>query len=203
MNKKIGIIGSAINAFTVLAFAVCMLIDFSFGSYFVCIILALSFVMMISAFEAECLPENKAAGKAALVFSAIYATLIVIVYYTQCTSVINDNLSGDALRILSYKYMSLMFNLDLLGYGIMALSTFFIGLTINAKTKADKALKALLLIHGVFFLSCFLMPITGIFANSSGSTSSGGVIALEIWCLYFLPISILSALHFKRRKSNE
>ena len=198
MNKKIGIIGSAINAFTVLAFAVCMLIDFSFGSYFVCIILALSFVMMISAFEAECLPENKAAGKSALVFSAIYATLIVIVYYTQCTSVINDNLSGDALRILSYKYMSLMFNLDLLGYGIMALSTFFIGLTVNAETKADKALKALLLIHGVFFLSCFLMPITGIFANSSGSTSSGGVIALEIWCLYFLPISILSALHFKR-----
>ena len=198
MNKKIGIIGSAINAFTVLAFAVCMLIDFTFGSYFVCIFLALSFVMMISAFEAECLPENKAAGKAALVFSAIYATLIVIVYFTQCTSVINDNLSGDALRVLSYKYMGLMFNLDLLGYGIMALSTFFIGLTINAETKADKALKALLLIHGVFFLSCLIMPITGIFAGSNSSTSSGGVIALEIWCLYFLPISILSALHFKR-----
>ena len=198
MNKKIGIIGSAVNAFTVLAFAVCMLIDFTFGSYFVCIFLALSFVMMISAFEAECLPENKAAGKAALVFSAIYATLIVIVYFTQCTSVINDNLSGDALRVLSYKYMGLMFNLDLLGYGIMALSTFFIGLTINAETKADRALKALLLIHGVFFFSCLIMPITGIFANSDGSTSSGGVIALEIWCLYFLPISILSALHFKR-----
>ena len=198
MNKKIGIIGSAINAFTVLAFAVCMLIDFTFGSYFVCIFLALSFVMMISAFEAECRTECKAAGKAALVFSAIYATLIVIVYFTQCTSVINDNLSGDALRVLSYKYMGLMFNLDLLGYGIMALSTFFIGLTINAETKADRALKVLLLIHGVFFLSCLIMPITGIFANSDGSTSSGGVIALEIWCLYFLPISILSALHFKR-----
>ena len=198
MNKKIGMIGSAVNAFTVLAFAVCMLIDFTFGSYFVCIFLALSFVMMISAFEAECLPENKAAGKAALAFSAIYATLIAIVYYTQCTSVINDNLSGDALRVLSYKYMGLMFNLDLLGYGIMALSTFFTGLTINAETKADKALKALLLIHGVFFLSCLIMPITGIFANSDGSTSGGGVIALEIWCLYFLPISILSFLHFKR-----
>ena len=198
MNKKIGIIGSAVNAFTVLAFAVCMLIDFTFGSYFVCIFLALSFVMMISAFEAECLPENKAAGKAALVFSAIYATLIVIVYFTQCTSVINDNLSGDALRVLSYKYMGLMFNLDLLGYGIMALSTFFIGLTINAETKADRALKALLLIHGVFFLSCLIMPITGIFANSNGSTSNGGVIALEIWCLYFLPIGILSFLHFKK-----
>ena len=198
MNKKIGMIGSAINAFTVLAFAICMLINFNFGSYFVCIFLALSFVMMVSAFEAECRTECKAAGKAALVFSAIYATLIAIVYYTQCTSVINDNLNDQAKRILSYKYMGLMFNLDLLGYGIMALSTFFIGLTINAETKADKALKALLLIHGVFFLSCFLMPMTGIFAGSNGSTSNGGVIALEIWCLYFLPISILSFLHFKR-----
>ena len=198
MNKKIGMIGSAINAFTVLAFAICMLINFTFGSYFVCIILALSFVMMICAFETECRTECKAAGKAALVFSAIYAALIVIVYYTQCTSVINDNLGESAMKILAYKYMGLMFNLDMLGYGIMALSTFFIGLTINAETKADKALKALLLIHGVFFLSCFLMPITGIFANNDGSTSSGGVIALEIWCLYFLPIGILSFLHFRR-----
>ncbi len=198
MNKKIGMIGSVINAFTVLAFAICMLIHFDFGSYFVCIFLALSFVMMIAAFETECRTEYKAAGKAALLFSAIYATLIIVVYYTQCTSVRNDNLGESAMKILDYKYLGLMFNLDLLGYGIMALSTFFIGLTINAKTKADKVLKLLLLIHGVFFFSCFLMPITGIFANRDGSTSSGGVIALEIWCLYFLPIGILSFMHFMR-----
>ena len=199
MNRKIGMIGSAINAFTVLVFAICMLMHFDFGSYFVCIFLALSFVMMIAAFETECRKECKAAGKAALIFSAIYATLIIVVYYTQCTSVRNDNLNESAMRILDYKYLGLMFNLDLLGYGIMALSTFFIGLTINAERKSDKALKWLLLIHGVFFLSCLLMPLTGVFVGSDGSTSSGGVIALEIWCLYFLPISILSFLHFMRR----
>ena len=199
MNRKIGMIGSAINALTVLAFAIFMLMHFDFGSYFVCIFLALSFVMMIAAFEAECRTECKAAGKAALIFSAIYATLIIVVYYTQCTSVRNDNLDESAMRILDYKYLGLMFNLDLLGYGIMALSTFFIGLTINVERKADKVLKWLLLIHGVFFLSCLLMPLTGIFANRDGSTSGGGIIALEIWCLYFLPISILSFLHFMRR----
>ena len=37
MNKKIGMIGSIINAITVLVFAICMLINFTFGSYFVCI----------------------------------------------------------------------------------------------------------------------------------------------------------------------
>jgi hypothetical protein len=44
------------------------------------------------------------------------------------------------------------------------------------------------------------MPITGVFAGSIGSSSMGGVIALEIWCLYFLPIGILSYLHFKNNK---
>ena len=97
--------------------------------------------------------------------------------------------------------MGFLFNLDLLGYGIMALSTFFIGLTINSKNKMDKWLKILLIIHGIFFISCFIMPMTGMFVNSNGSTSIGGVIALELWCLYFIPIGILSYLHFKNNKS--
>ena len=44
------------------------------------------------------------------------------------------------------------------------------------------------------------MPMTGIFANQSASGSMGGVIALEIWCLYFLSIGILSYFHFKNNK---
>jgi len=178
-----------------------MAIDFNFGSYFVCIFLSLSFVMMIAAFENECSQDKKVAGKIALVFAGLYSTLIIIVYFTQCTSVINDNLNLQASKILDYRYLGLMFNLDLLGYAIMALSTFFIGFTINVKNKKDKALKYLLLIHGIFFFSCLIMPMTGIFArghsHSDGSSLSGGVIALEIWCLYFLPIGILSFLHFK------
>ena len=82
----------------------------------------------------------------------------------------------------------------------MALSTFFIGLIINVKNKKDKELKWLLLIHGIFFISCFIMPMTGVFANSSRSSTMGGVIALEICCLHFLPIGILSYLHFKNNK---
>lgn len=200
MNKKLGIIGSIINVITVLLFAIFMILDFSFGSYFVCIFLSLSFVMMIAGLENECTKDNKVAGKIALAFASIYSVLIMIVYYTQCTSVVNDNLGKEALKILDYSNLGLMFNLDLLGYGIMALSTFFIGLTIDVKNKKDKALKYLLLIHGIFFLSCFIMPITGVFAGSNGSSSMGGVIALEIWCLYFLPIGILSYLHFKNNK---
>ena len=197
MNKKIGMIGSIVNVITVLLFAIFLLVDFKIGYYFVCIFLSLSFIMMIASFEDECKENNKVAGKIALILAGVYSTLIMIVYFTQCTSVVNDKLSTEALKVLDYSNMGLMFNLDLLGYAIMALSTFFIGLTFNAKNKKDKALKYLLLIHGVFFFSCLIMPMTGIFANGGGSSSIGGIIALEIWCFYFIPIGVLSYLHFK------
>ncbi len=200
MNNKIGKIGSIINVITVLLFALFLITGFKFGYFFVCIILSLSFIMMIATLENECKEDNKVAGKIALILAGVYSTLIMIVYFTQCTSVINDKLSAEALKVLDYSNMGLMFNLDLLGYAIMALSTFFIGFTINVKNKKDKALKYLLLIHGVFFISCLIMPMTGIFANSTGSSSMGGIIALEVWCAYFLPIGILSYSHFKNNK---
>ena len=62
-------------------------------------------------------------------------------------------------------------------------------------------LKILLIGHGLFFPGCLIMPMTGMFLGSNGSSGSGsmgGVIALEIWCLYFLPIGILAFLHFKK-----
>ena len=200
MNKKLGMIGSIINAITVLTFAICMMFNYTFGSYLVCIFLSISFIFIVASFENECKEDNKVAGKIALVLAGVYSTLIMLVYFTQCTSVINDKLSIEALKVLDYSNMGLMFNLDLLGYAIMALSTFFIGLTLNVKNKKDKALKYLLLIHGIFFIGCLIMPMTGIFANHDGSSSIGGIIALEIWCLYFLPIGILSYLHFKNNK---
>ena len=70
MNNKIGKVGSIISAITVLAFAICILIDFSFGSYFVCIFLALSFVLMIATFENECTKENKVAENVIATFPA-------------------------------------------------------------------------------------------------------------------------------------
>ena len=201
MNRKIGMIGSLVNAFTVLMFAVFLLADWSFGYFFVCIFLALGFVCMVSALDAEGTDQTKAAGRMALVFAGMYATLILIVYFTQCTTVLNEKLGEEASRILDYSYMGYMFNLDMLGYGLMALSTFFIGLTVNVKNKKDKVLKILLLVHGLFFPGCLIMPMTGIFTRSNGSGSKGGVIALEIWCLYFLPIGITAFLHFKEQGS--
>lgn len=104
-----------------------------------------------------------------------------------------------SLRILDFQKGSLFFHYDLLGYGMMALSTFFTGLTLEARTKMDKILKYMMLIHGIFFLSCFILPMTGFFSTMSNKGNGmDGVIVLECWCAYFTPVGILSFLHFRR-----
>lgn len=199
MNQKIAKTGAVIVTASILVFAVCMLIPFNFGSYFICMLLPIGYIMMVSGFCNECKPENKVAAYVGMTFAGIYAVFVLLVYFAQTTSVRFEELDGVALRILDYSQGGLFFSYDLLGYGMMALSTFFIGLTIEAETKADKWLKYLLIIHGVFFVGCFIMPMTGVFRSmASRENSMGGVIALEFWCAYFTPIGILSWLHFAK-----
>ena len=197
MNKTIASIGTAIALVSVVLFAVCMLIPFNFGSYFVCMLLPIGCIMMTAGFCEESDEKHKVAANAGMTFAAIYAVLIFLVYFAQTTAVRLDSLDEQAMRILDYSRGGLFFSYDLLGYGMMALSTFFVGLTIDAKNKADKWLKYLMIIHGVFFFGCFIMPMTGVFSSmSNGEPNMGGVIALEFWCAYFIPICVLSMIHF-------
>ena len=135
-----------------------------------------------------------------MALAAVYCTFIMLVYFTQLTTVKNDQLTEQAAKLLEMGKFGLIFNFDLLGYGIMALSTFFTGLSMKAENKTDKWLKAFMMIHGVFYFSCTFMPITGIFSKmSSGGDGLGGRLALVAWCVYFLPVGILSFLHFRKR----
>lgn len=203
MNSSIAKTGALIQAAAVIAFAVFMLIDFKFGSYIVCMFIALGFVMMISGFHAESDKEHKAAANTALILSGIYAVLILIVYFAQTTAVRLDSLSNEALKIIDYQRYGLYFSYDLLGYGIMALATFFIGLAFKAHTKQDKWLKALLLIHGIFFICCFILPMLGLFNSQNASSDWIGTLVLEFWCLYYLPICILSYRHFSIKNNTK
>lgn len=201
MNRTISKIGATVVTVSVFLFAVCLITDFSFGSYFVCMFLPIGYIMMSAGFHHESDEEHKIAANVGMIFSAIYAVLIFLVYFAQTTNVRLDNMNEQAMKILDFKRGGLIFSYDLLGYGMMALSTFFIGLTIKAECKADKWLKYLMMIHGVFFISCFIMPMTGVFSEmSDGGTSIDGVVALVFWCVYFLPIGILAFLHFKKVK---
>lgn len=198
MNRKIGMIGSVINCLSVVIFAIATLAGFIFCGFFSCMILAIGFVMMIAAFVQESDPKVKASSYVALIFATAYAAILFMVYFAQTTSVRLDGLNEQAAQVLDYTKSGLFFNYDLLGYGMMSLSTFFIGLTIKPDSKADKWLKWLLIIHGVFFIACFILPMLGLF-SSTGSGYLTGVIVLEFWCAYFIPVGILSFIHFYKR----
>ena len=199
LNKTIAKVGSGIVTVTVFLFALFLIINYSMGSYFVCLILPLGFIMMTAGLHSECESDRKVAATTGMTLAAVYCTLIMLVYFTQLTTVSNEQLTEQATNLLSMGKCGLIFNYDLLGYGIMALSTFFTGLSMKAKNKADKWLKALMMIHGVFYFSCTFMPMTGIFSKmSSDGDGIGGRLALVAWCVYFLPIGILSFLHFRK-----
>ena len=201
LNRMISKAGSAIVTVTVFLFAIFLIINFSMGSYFVCLILPIGFIMMTAGLHHECEDDRKVAANIGLILAAVYATFIMLVYFTQLTTVNNEQLNEQATNLLEFSKFGLIFNYDLLGYGVMALSTFFTGLSMKPKNKTDKWLRALLMIHGVFYFSCTFMPITGIFTRmSSGGNGFGGRLALVVWCVYFLPIGILSFHHFHFRK---
>ena len=197
LNKGVSKIGSAIVTVTVFLFAVFLIINFSMGYYFVCLILPIGFIMMTAGLNNECEGDRKVAANIGLILAAVYGTFIMLVYFTQLTTVNNEQLNEQASNLLEFNKFGLIFNYDLLGYGVMALSTFFTGLSIKSKNKIDKWLRALMMIHGVFYFSCMFMPITGMFVRvSSGGNGIGGRLALVVWCVYFMPIGILSFLHF-------
>ena len=199
LNKIISKVGSSIVTVTVFLFALFLMINFPTGYFIVCLILPIGFIMMTAGIQNECEGDRKVAANIGLILAAVYATFIMLVYFAQLTTVKNELLNEQAANLLVFGKFGLIFNYDLLGYGVMALSTFFTGLSMKPKNKTDKWLRALMLIHGVFYFSCTFMPMTGMFAKmSSGGDGIGGRLALVVWCVYFLPIGILSFIHFTK-----
>jgi hypothetical protein len=205
MNKKMGMYSSIITFFAVFVFAVCMLLGIILnndsigknGSYFSSIFIAFGFISMVCSYLSFIPDENKSIGLIALSFSIMYGLIISIVYYTQLTTIRLTKLSKEIIELLDYSRFGLFFNYDLLGYAFMALSTFFIGIRFETKNRWEKTLKYLLCIHGVFAISCFVMPIVGIFDVNVIGKNIVGTIVLEIWCIYFMPICILFYKYFK------
>ena len=199
MNRTIPQIGATVVTITVFLFAICLIANLPFGSYLVCMFLSLGYIMMAVGFQYESCEERKVSANVGVAFAVIYVVMILLVYYAQTTSVRLGGLNEQAIRILDFQRGGLLFNYDLLGYGMMALSTFFIGLSIEPDSKVDKWLKYLMILHGVFFIGCFIMPMTGAFTSmENGKAGNGGTIALLGWCVYFLPVGILACKHFQK-----
>lgn len=198
MTRTIGMISSLVTLIAVLGFAASMIFGSDNGSYLSSLFIALGFVPMVCSFSAASEEGRKAAGGTAVAFSAVYAVLIAQVYFAQLTTVRLSALNEQAAALLDYRNFGLFFNYDLLGYAFMALSTFFTAFAVTIAGRADRWLKALLGIHGVFSIACGIMPTLGIFKPGMAGGDLVGVLILEFWCFYFTPVCILSFLHFKR-----
>ena len=201
MNRTVSMTGAAIVTVTVFLFAVFILCGFPFGYYLVCMFLPVGFIMMTAGLHHECGKDTKVAANTGMALAGVYAVLVLLVYFAQTTTVRTESLNDQASRILNFGRGGLIFNYDLLGYGMMALSTFFTGLAMKAENRTDRWLKRLLMIHGIFFPGCFFMPMTGMFTSmADGKAGNGGSIALLFWCLYFIPVGLLAWKHFSRRE---
>lgn len=200
MNRKVGMYSSIVTVVAVIGFALSMLIKNDFASYLSSMFIAWGFVPMICSFASYSKEETKSVSYTAIAFSSVYAVLIMLVYFAQMTTVRLSELSEQASQILNYKNFGLFFSYDLLGYGFMALATFFIALTLKTITKLDKWLKMLLMAHGIFAISCVIMPMIGVFNSEMAGGDIIGILVLEFWCAYFIPVCILSYLHFKKQQ---
>ncbi|MDO4356394.1 MAG: hypothetical protein Q4E13_07785 [Clostridia bacterium] len=200
MNRRIARAASAVNGLCVAGFALCMALGSAFGSYLCSLGIALSFLPMIAAIAERAPRDRRVAGLTALGFAAVYAAVISVVYFAQLTTVQMGGLSAEAEALLDYGQFGLFFNLDLLGYAMMALSTFFAGLAMEPGPA--RWLKRLLTAHGAFFFSCLICPMLGVFRPGMGGPEWIGVALLECWCLYFLPISALAFRFFSREEAN-
>lgn len=207
MNRKIGFISSIVMSSTIAIFLICLIIALFVQnivtenlSYGVCAILSWAWVATSCSYSCFAKKERIAAAKIGVAIGVIYSTIISIVYFTQITTVLYKSVDEKILQAFSFTSSgSWLFNLDLLGYGLLAISTFFVGLTLQAQNKTDKALKILLMLHGAFFV-CMFVPVLPLPATNQGN---GGTIALICWCLFFLPICILSTLHYKKLSGND
>ena len=150
------------------------------------------------AFAAQANQDKKVFAYAGLSFACVYAVFINLVYFTQLTTVNQQAASKDVINALTYTPGSWIFALDIFGYGMMAISTFFVGLTILPKYRTDKWLKSMLMLHGLFAIGN-IFPVFNMFNGTKDvdSVNNMGVIVLEGWSLFFIPIMMLAAKYFK------
>ncbi len=200
MNRKFGMYSAILTFLAVFGFAAFRAIGSDMGSYFTSLFISWGAVPLVCSFAAFTKKEDKAAAYTAMAFAAIYGVFIAIVYFAQMTT-LQTNLTDQASILLDYKRFGLFFNYDLLGYGFMALAFFFVALTLEVRDKGDKWLKILMLVHGVFWITGILLPVLGVFKADMAGGDLIGILVLEFWCIYFMPVCLLSYRYFKKLRT--
>ena len=115
--------------------------------------LAFSYLILAVSIHNFVPQHRKIFSHVGLVLAILYAALIIIVYYVQLTFVIPNLIRNTVEEISVFIFIpfnSFLFALDVLGYGIMNLSTLFFAFAFE-KTGPEKWIRYFLIMNGVLF----------------------------------------------------
>ena len=170
-------------------------------SYVVCLVLPASFVAMMVSIHHITPVERRVWSQLGLSFSIIYAVTCSMVYYIQLV-VVRTNTQGvspDAMALFTFTPGSATFAVDMLGYAFLTLAT-LVTSPVFGDSLREKWLKRSFFIHGLFALPTIIFPAIQFSQEAAAveSAKQGGAVALLFWCLLFVPISTILAVHFRR-----
>lgn len=202
MNRRLGFYSSVVTALCTSLFFIGLFTGSEVLNYASCLVLSWAYVLTACAYASYAAKDRQALALGGVAIGIIYSVFTNLVYYTQLTTVAYQTADQGLLDALAFRSGTWMFGFDIMGYGLMGLSTLLIGLALQSANRRDRIMKAMLLGHGVFFPICVIMPMLNVF--KAGADDSAGILALKLWCLYFAPVMVLSAVHFlQKRDTNE
>ncbi len=197
MNRWMAQGAALIVAAAVCGFALSMILGSENGSYAASMALAWGYLVLAGGLANEAEEDCRVAANAGTAFATLYAGFATAVYFVQLTTVLHRSASPDIRAMLSYQALgSVMFNFELLGYALMALSTLFIGLTIGSVSSPARWLRWTLIAHGVFAPICLALPIIDAFGAMPRAQGAAIGVAISFgWCAYFLPVAVLAFVY--------
>lgn len=198
MNKQVGLYSSLTAAGCILLFFIGLITGQDKLSYASCLVLSWAYVLTVCSFVVYTGKDRQAAVFGSVSIAIIYSVFTNLTYYSQLTTVWHETADPAVISALTMSLGSWLFGFDIMGYGLMGLSTLLLGLSLKPVCRRDRIMKGMLIGHGIFFPICVIMPILNVF--KAGGDETAGILALALWCVYFAPVMILAALHFWSKK---
>ena len=157
-------------------------------------LVVLPFLPMMVAIHYSSQPDRKAYTMLAVAFASISLAMLGFQYYSQVTVVHYNLMSRDqpaiGLFVLGNPH-SFFWPLEILGYGFMGLSTLFAAFACFGGL-LERWIRGLFIVNGA-------LGIGGIIAYPLEVPTLTVLSGLFLWTLIFPALTILLAIHFKRR----
>ena len=196
--KYLGMSSALLAALLTSLFGIFIVLNNPMVYFITCLFLAMSVVVMAISLKSFVNIRKKVLAECAVLFGAMYAILVSMVYYTQIAIVLKGTLSTDLLMIVSDIPGSVFFYIDMFGYCFLCLATLFIAFAIEG----HKTLRGFLFAHSAIFIPTFLLPFMPI-AFSTVEPAAGqvsGPLILVLWCAIFVPVCLLLARYFGKQQ---